>query len=76
MVTDHARERMRERSIDEATLLKVIETGEIRRSDAQHLFIFKPIESRHDNLACAAAVEEDHLVVKTVMTNWRLLEQS
>jgi len=67
---------MRERSIDEATLLDVIEAGDVRRSDAGHLFIFKPMADRHDNLVCAAAVEEDHLVVKTVMTNWRLRDQS
>ena len=76
IVTNHARERMTERGIDDATLLDLIETGEIKRVDKEHLFIFKRIEGRRDNLVCAAAVEEAHLVIKTVLVNWTLREES
>lgn len=75
ILTNHARERMAERGIDEATLLDVVETGEISRIDKQHLFVFKQIEDRRDNLVCAAAVEETQLVIKTVLVNWILRAQ-
>ena len=75
IVTNHARERMAERDIDEATLLDVIETGEIKPLSLEHLFVFKQVPGRRDNLVCAAAVEEDHLVIKTVLVNWTLREQ-
>ena len=54
----------------------LIETGETRRMDAERLFIFKRYPDRHDNLMCAAAVEEDRLVIKTVMVGWTLREQT
>jgi hypothetical protein len=72
IVTSHARERMAQRAIDEAALAEVIETGEMKRVDEAHVFLFKPLANRRDNLVCVAAVEEANLVVKTVMVNWRL----
>lgn len=75
IVTNHARQRMAEREISEAVLLDIIETGEVLRVDHQHVFLFKPIPARHDNLACVAAVEEAQLVVKTVMVDWTLRRQ-
>jgi uncharacterized protein YuzE len=58
---------MMERRIDEAMLSALIETGEIKRTEGEHLFIFKYFPSRRDNLVCAAAVEEESLVIKTVL---------
>jgi hypothetical protein len=75
IVTNHARERMLERDIDESVLLDLIETGELRLADEQHLFIFRSIPARRDNLVCAALVDEDALVVKTVMVNWTLRDK-
>jgi hypothetical protein len=75
IVTHHARARMAEREVTDAQLLEIIETGDMRRVDAQHLFLYKRIAIHRDNLVCAAVVEESHLVVKTVMVNWTLREQ-
>lgn len=72
IVTRHARERMAERAIDEAALVEVIETGEMQRVTQAHVFLFKPLPNRRDNLVCVAAVEEANLIVKTVMVNWSL----
>ena len=76
IVTNHARARMAERSVNEAQLLDIIETGELRRIDRQHLFVFKRLQDRRDNLVCVAAAEERRLIVKTVMVNWLLEESS
>ena len=76
IVTDHAKDRMAERNIDEARLSDLIETGDIHRADVAHVFIHKHFPDRHDNLMCAAAVEEDHLVIKTVMIDWTLRGQT
>ncbi len=66
---------MAERGVESA-LADLVETGRLRRIDQEHLFIFKRFAGRHDNLVCAAAVEEESLVIKTVMVNWSLREQT
>jgi hypothetical protein len=71
-VTDHAAERMIERSIDEARLLDLIETGETKYKDEARLWIFKSYADRNDNLICAAAVVETELVVKTIMHHFEI----
>jgi Domain of unknown function (DUF4258) len=75
-ITDHARIRMVERGLDDAVLLDLVETGSLKHVGGQHLFIFKPLPGRHDNLVCAAAVNESALVIKTVMINWTLRGES
>ena len=75
-VTNHARERMQRRDIDAATLQRVIEEGEIKRRDEVNLWVFAHIQGRTDNLVCAAVVERDAVVVKTVMVNWELEDEA
>lgn len=67
---------MVERDIGEAALIDLVETGELRYETDKHLFIFKQLPGRHDNLVCAAAVVEAALVIKTVMVNWTLRGES
>lgn len=70
-VTRHARERMAERRISEATLCERIETGITRYKDDIRLWLAKEMSGRHDNLICAAVILEDRLVVKTVMHHFQ-----
>lgn len=72
VVTAHARKRMEERSISEALLVELIETGDTRHRDATHLWVFKEFANRLDNMLCAVLVIEDVLVVKTVMHHFSL----
>ena len=72
ILTRHARLRMDERNISEAEWLAVIDTGETRYKDASHLWAFKHIAERADNLVCAVLVLEDSVVVKTVMHHFSL----
>jgi len=72
VLTNHARERMGEREIDEKTVLDVLESGECKYKDDCRLWVFKEILGRDDNLVCAAIVLEDCLIVKTVMIRWEL----
>ena len=72
ILTRHARLRMDERNISEAELLAVIDTGEACYKDASHLWAFKHIAERADNLVCAVLVLEDSVVVKTVMHHFSL----
>ena len=74
-ITSHARGSMKKRGIDDATLEQVIEEGELKRRDEKHLWVFKHIQGRTDNLICAAVVEETAIVVKTVMINWELEDE-
>ena len=75
-ITHHARESMLRRNIDAAALENVIEEGEIKRRDTMNLWVFKRIVGRDDNLICAAVVEQTAVVVKTVMINWELEDET
>lgn len=65
---------MLRRDISEAVLAQVLEEGSIKRHDSAHLWVFQYVIDRADNLICAAVLEKDALIVKTVMVNWELEE--
>ncbi len=67
VLTQHAKVRMGQRSISMDELLVVIDTGDTRFKDDTHLWAFKNLPGRTDNLVCAVLVLEDAVVVKTVM---------
>jgi hypothetical protein len=48
-----------------------VETGTVKRKDDKHLWILKNYADRTDNKLCAAAVIEEALVIKTLMTHWQ-----
>lgn len=74
IITTHAALRMSERNISEPLLLEIIDTGETKYSDATHLWVFKHIIERNDNLICAVLVLEEAIVVKTVMHHFEIKE--
>lgn len=74
-VTNHARKSMQRRGVDDATLERVIETGEIKRRNDMDMWIFKHIDGRQDNLICAAVVDSVAMTIKTVMINWELEDE-
>ena len=67
ILTRHAALRMGERSVTQAQLLAVIDTGDTRFKDDTHLWAYKHLAGRADNLICAVLVLETAVVVKTVM---------
>ncbi len=75
-VTRHARESMLRRKVDADTLKRLIEEGEVKRRDEASLWVFRHIQDRADNLICAAVVEQAALIVKTVMINWELEDET
>ncbi len=72
VITNHARLRMAQRSISMDELLLVVDTGDTRFKDDTHLWTFKSLPGRNDNLVCAVLVLEDAVVVKTVMHEFAL----
>ena len=65
---------MAQRAIDDVVLLDLIDSGETRYKDAVRLWIYKSYAGRDDNLLCVAAVlQEDALIVKTVMHRFQLV---
>ena len=50
VITCHARVRMTERDVSDATLLEVIDHGETRYRDSTHLWAFMEFPDRNDNL--------------------------
>ena len=74
-ITRHARMSMLKREIDEATLVRVIEEGDIKRKNETDMWIYLHVGERTDNLICAAAVETSAVIIKTVMINWELEDE-
>jgi hypothetical protein len=64
---------MAERHISEAELPEIIDTGDTRYANAIHLWAYKALPARQDNLVCAVLVLEDALVVKTVMHHFEVV---
>jgi hypothetical protein len=67
VLTRHAQDRMTQRDISMDELLVVVDTGDTRFKDDTHLWAYKKLPGRTDNLVCAVLVLEDSVVVKTVM---------
>jgi hypothetical protein len=74
VLTRHAVLRMVERNISNEQLLEVIDTGDTKYKDQTHLWTFKHLPNRNDNLICAVLVLENEVVVKTVMHEFSLEE--
>jgi hypothetical protein len=70
VLTRHAQQRMQEREIDAALVLRVIDEGQTRYSDPTRLWAWLQVAGRTDNLLCAVLVLEEAVVVKTVMHRW------
>jgi hypothetical protein len=63
---------MLERNVSESELIEIIETGAIKAKDEARIWIYREVAGRPDNLLCVAALLDDALVVKTVMTHWEV----
>lgn len=72
ILTRHAAQRRVERSITDAELLAVVDTGDIRYKDETHLWAYKHLDGRTDNLICTVLVLEGVVVVKTIMHHFTL----
>ena len=70
ILTRHAVIRMTERNVTEGDLLSVIDTGETKYKDETHLWAYKHLDNRNDNLICAVLVLDNVVVVKTIMHNF------
>ncbi len=63
---------MQERGVTDAELLAIIENGTVRAKDERRIWIYREFAGRQDNLLCVAALLEDALIVKTIMTHWEV----
>lgn len=72
LLTHHAISRMKQRSISLDELLLVVDTGDTRFKDDTHLWAYKHLPGRTDNLVCAVLVLENAVIVKTVMHEFLL----
>lgn len=70
LLTHHAAKRMDERGLHAALLSELVETGAIKRKDAEHWWIFRAFEGRADNAICAAVICREAIIIKTLMTHW------
>jgi hypothetical protein len=73
IVTHHAAQRMAERGVSDALLLRLIDEGRTRYRDESHLWAWVDVPDRDDNLMCAVLVLGDAVIVKTLMHHWELL---
>nr|WP_226819168.1 DUF4258 domain-containing protein [Acidithiobacillus montserratensis] len=71
-MTHHAQNRMQERHISEAEIMEIIETGILRNKDERRVWIYRQFPNRQDNLLCVAALLDDVIIIKTIMTFWEV----
>jgi hypothetical protein len=70
-LTNHAIESMAKRRVTLDEVQVLIEQGTlVQRSEGQG-WISHRFPTRNDNLICAAIVEAQAVIIKTVMVNWR-----
>lgn len=70
-LTNHAIEAMAKRKITLPDIKILIESGEYT-NNGSHGWIYFEFSERVDNLVCAAVVEEDAIIIKTIMIRWQL----
>ena len=64
---------MLERYVTIEQVVEIVDTGETKFADATHLWAYKALPNRDDNLICAVLVLEDKVVVKTIMHHFEVL---
>lgn len=70
-LTNHAIESMSKRNVTLGEVQVLIEQGNwIEKCDG-HGWITGHFEARNDNLVCAAVVEGQAVIIKTIMVNWQ-----
>lgn len=73
-LTNHAKDRMKERNVSTEVLISIIENGEIKSKPQKTnaFWVFAEIRNRSDNLiSLSIVIEGKSIVVKTVLINWR-----
>ena len=70
-LTNHAIESMVTRKITLIELKVLIEDGEFLTTKDDHGWIFLQFDNRNDNLVCAAIVNKESIIIKTVMVRWQ-----
>ena len=73
VLTKHAQERMLERNVSIEKVADIVDTGETKFADPTHLWAYKALPNRDDNLIRAELVLEDKVVVKTIMHHFEVL---
>nr|WP_306670499.1 DUF2283 domain-containing protein [Acidithiobacillus ferrooxidans] len=67
-MTHHARKRIRERHIREVDIMEIVEGSTVRAKDDRRIWIYREFPNRQDNLLSVAALLDDVIIIKTVMT--------
>jgi len=70
-LTNHAIESMAKREITLPEVKQLIEKGEIQYKDNKHGWVYFAFTHRNDNLICAAIINEQAIIIKTIMINWQ-----
>jgi len=73
VLTHHAVARMTERNVSVEQVVEIIDSGDTKFADDSHLWAYKALADRDDNLVCAVLVLEDKVVVKTIMHYFEVL---
>jgi hypothetical protein len=69
-LTHHAAQRIAQRGLDLTGIADLVETGTVKRKDAEHWWIYKEIPGRENNPVCAAVIARQAIIIKTIMTHW------
>ena len=71
-LTNHAIESMAKRRVILLDVKNLIERGEYEKKVGNHGWIYYNFPDRDDNLVCAAIVNEQAIIIKTIMIRWQM----
>jgi len=71
-LTNHAIEAVAKRNIKLEEVKHLIESGDYKKSKEKQGWIYFDFPERDDNLICAAIINENAIIIKTIMVNWTL----
>jgi len=73
-LTNHAIEAMAKREVTLPEVKQLIEEGNTQYKDEKQGWVYFEFIHRNDNLVCAAIVNDQAVIIKTIMINWQLGE--
>lgn len=73
-LTNHAIEAMAKREVTLPEVKQLIEEGKTQYKDEKHGWVYFEFTHRNDNLVCADIVNDQAVIIKTIMINWQLGE--
>jgi len=67
VITDHAQMRMKQRAVDEDTIIEILKSGKVKPKNQKNKFwVYRKLSGRLDNLVCLSISIENPVLLKNL----------